>query len=104
MFSFIQAAVNQVMGTIMEQINFTEEILSQIQGFGPDLRSVWQGVDGDKFGEEINSRLIPEVKASVGSMGGMHVGIAKASEVVLAADQKARSLVAQIEDEFDKIC
>lgn len=103
MFSFIQAAVNQVLGTITEQINFTEEILSQIRGFVPGLESAWQGDDANAFIQEINSRLIPEVMASVDSIGGMQVGITRASEIVVAADQKARGYVTEIEGVFDKI-
>ena len=103
MFTFIQAVVQQVMSTITEQINFTEEILSQIRGFVPGLESAWQGDDAEAFIQEINSRLVPEVTASVASIGGMHVGIARASEIVQAADQKARGFVTELEGVFDKI-
>ena len=103
MFTFIQAVVSQVMSTITEQINFTEELLSQIRGFVPGLESAWQGDDAEAFIQEINSRLVPEVTASVASIGGMHVGIARASEIVLAADQKARGFVTELEGVFDKI-
>jgi len=103
MFSFVRAAVSQVMRTIIDQVNFTEEILSEIRGYIPGLESAWQGDDADAFVQEINSRLVPQITAAIASVGGMHVGIARAVEVILAADRKARSYVADLENVFDNI-
>jgi hypothetical protein len=103
MFSFVRAAVSQVMRTIMDQVNFAEEILSEVRGYVPGLESAWQGDDADAFIQEINSRLIPQVTAAIASVGGMHIGIARAVEVIMAADRKARSYVAELENVFDKI-
>lgn len=103
MFRFVQAVVGQVMKTVMDQVNFTDEMLSQIRGFIPGIGSAWQGDDADAFVSEIGSRLVPQVAATIASIGGMHAGISRAVEVVLSADQKARSYVSNLEGIFDKI-
>ena len=103
MFSFVQAAVSQVLKTVMDQVNFTDEILSEIKTFGPGIGSAWQGDDAEAFVGEIGSRLIPQVMAAIASIGGMHASISRAVEIVLSADQKARSHVSDIEGIFDKI-
>jgi hypothetical protein len=104
MFSFVQAAVGQVLKTIMDQVNFVEEILSEIQGYGPGIGSAWQGEDADAFVQEINSRLVPQVTAAIASIGGMHAGISRAVEAVMSAEQKAHSYVSDVRGIIDKIC
>ncbi|NIM94890.1 MAG: hypothetical protein GTO18_14410 [Anaerolineales bacterium] len=103
MFRLVRAAVAQVMGTIMQQVNLIEEILSEVSGYGSVLEGSWIGDDADAFVSEINSRLIPQVRGAIASVGGMHVGIARAVEVIIAADRKARGMVRDLEDVFDGI-
>jgi hypothetical protein len=91
------------MSTIMQQINFVEEILAEVRGFIPGIEGAWVGDDADAFVEEISSRLVPEINAAIASVGGMHVGIARAVEVILTADRKARSIVSDLEHVIDGI-
>jgi uncharacterized protein YukE len=103
MLSFVRAAIDQVLGTLTDQINLTEEVLEQVRGAMPGIQSAWVGDDADAFMEEVNSRLIPEIMAAGAAIGGINIGIMKGADVIEQADEKARGMVQDLEGVFEKI-
>jgi len=103
MFSFVYALVEQVLKKIFEQMNIMGEILEQITGLLPGVDAAWTGPDATAFVEDVSGRLQPQLNQAMASTGGMYNSISRAVEVVLSADQKASTIVRELDEQLKGI-
>lgn len=102
LLKFARAAVDGVMGQIMQQVNvIQDQVLQVIMSQMNPLRDAWKGQGANKFFEEMENLVIPKINQMM-SYGGDYAGnIRKAMDLIEGADQRASSIIGGILDEFN---
>ena len=100
MLRYLRPAVSQVIGTMTQQISSLEETAGQVRRSLPEIGEAWIGEDADAFSAEVSSALIPEVAVVIATVGGMVVGISRAANVIEQADQKARGMAEELDQQL----
>lgn len=100
---FIRGEVEAVQSTVRQQKQQTSGILDKIKSFVPKVMGAWKGGDEEQFEREVATRLIPATVELIAAIGGVDLNLKKATGVLDAADNKAKSLANGLGDVFSKI-
>jgi WXG100 family type VII secretion target len=102
LLKFARAAVEGVMGQIMQQVNvIQDQVLQVIMNQMNPLRDAWKGQGANRFFDEMEGQIIPSIQQMM-SYGSDYAGnIRKAMDLIEQADQRAMSIVNGILDEFN---
>jgi uncharacterized protein YukE len=102
LLKFARMAVEGVLNQIMQQVNVIEDqVLQVIMSQLNPLRDSWKGQGANRFFDEMESQVIPNIRQMM-SYGGDYAGnIRKAMDIITQADQSAMSIVNGILDEFN---
>ena len=103
MLRYVRPAVSQVMGTMTQQISSLEQKAGEVRRSLPPLEESWIGEDATAFSAEVSSQLIPEVAAVIAAVGGLVVGITRAANVIEEADQEARGMAEELDQQLGEI-
>ncbi|MDZ4669888.1 MAG: WXG100 family type VII secretion target [Phototrophicales bacterium] len=102
LLKFARAAVEGVLGQIMQQVNvIQDQVLQVIMNQLNPLRDAWKGQGANRFFDEMENQVVPNIRQMM-SYGGDYAGnIRKAMDLIEGADQRAMSIVNGILDEFN---
>jgi uncharacterized protein YukE len=96
--------LERVLNVINQQINRVQnEVIDQIDGIvfrGMD--DFWRGEDAEMFKADV-SRALQEAAEVVGLARGTYQGLERARDRIIQADQKAASVVSDLQQIFGKI-
>lgn len=102
LLKFARAAVEGVMGQITQQINvIQDQVLQTIMNQLNPLRDAWKGQGANRFFEEMETLVIPNIQKMM-SYGNDYAGnIRKAMDLIEQADNRAMSIINGILDDFN---
>ena len=102
LLKFARMAVEGVLNQITQQINvIQDQVLQVIMNQLNPLRDAWKGQGANRFFEEMESQVIPNIRQMM-SYGGDYAGnIRKAMDIIEQADQRATGIINGILDEFN---
>lgn len=102
LLKFARMAVEGVLNQITQQINvIQDQVLQVIMNQLNPLRDAWKGQGANRFFEEMESQVVPNIRQMM-SYGGDYAGnIRKAMDIIEQADQRATGIINGILDEFN---
>jgi WXG100 family type VII secretion target len=99
---FARMAVEGVMNQIAQQINvIQDQVLQVIMSQLNPLRDAWKGQGANRFFEEMEQIVIPNIQKMM-NYGNDYAGnIRKAMDIIEQADNRAMSIINGILDDFN---
>jgi len=101
---FIRKEVDNVMSTVNQQKEITNNVMEKIKSYIPLVQSAWIGGDADEFAADVMRKVIPAILELIAAIAGINLNLTKATSIVDQADAKVKSLASGISDVFGKIC
>jgi len=102
LLKFARAAVEGVIGQIMQQINvIQDQVLQVIMSQLNPLRDAWKGQGANRFFEEMEQQVIPNIQQMMNYGGDYTSNIRKAMDLIEGADQRAMGIINGILDDFN---
>jgi len=102
LLKFARMAVEGVLNQITQQINvIQDQVLQVIMSQLNPLRDAWKGQGANRFFDEMENQVVPNIRQMM-SYGGDYAGnIRKAMDLIEQADQRANGIINGILDVFD---
>lgn len=102
LLKFARAAVDGVLNQIAQQVNVVQDqVLQVIMSQMNPLRDAWKGQGANRFFEEMESQVIPNIRQMMNYGNDYASNIRKAMDLIEQADQRASGIINGILDEFN---
>lgn len=102
LLKFARAAVEGVMSQITQQINVVQDqVLQVIMSQLNPLRDAWKGQGANRFFEEMEQQVLPNIQKMMNYGGDYTSNIRKAMDLIEGADQRAMGIINGILDDFN---
>lgn len=102
-FQVIRIEVNNVMSGINQQKGITSGLLDTIKSYVPKVQAAWIGGDADEFAADVARKIVPAMTELIAAFAGINLNLTKAIGIVDQCEQKCKSLVGGLADEFGAI-
>ena len=102
-FQIIRAEVSNVMSGINQQKGLTSGLLDTLKSYVPKVQASWIGGDADEFASDVGRKIVPAMTELIAAMGGINLNLTKAVGIVDQCENKCKSLVSGLADEFGAI-
>ncbi len=104
LFRFVDEGVQQTIQGYNRQMNtVVEQALNPLNQVLQQTDSMWRGVGAEAFKEELQSVHVPQTNTFIEMLTQAIKNYTQASEVIKKADQDAKNVVSQFEDDVEKI-
>jgi hypothetical protein len=105
MFSFIQDAIDGIIGSIMNQFSFIQDLITTpLRALvNQVMQGVWKGNGADKFVAEMTNEVIPMIAGILTGTQNFAQGIKKSQEHMMQGFQQASSIANSLFDTFNSI-
>ena len=105
MFSFIQDAIDGIIGSIMNQFSFIQDLITTpLRALvNQVMQGVWKGNGADKFVAEMTNEVIPMIAGILTGTQNYAQSLKKSQEHMLQGFQQASSIANSLFDTFNSI-
>lgn len=102
-FQLIRGAVQQAMSQISGQRTIASGLLDTLKGYEPMVQAAWIGGDADEYVADFRRKIVPAMIELIAAIGGINLNLSKAVSAVDQMEQKCKSIVSGLTDEFKAI-
>jgi hypothetical protein len=105
MFSFIQDAIDGIIGSIMNQFSFIQDLITTpLRALVAQvMQGVWKGNGANKFVAEMTNEVIPMIAGILTGTQNYAQSLKKSQEHMLQGFQQASSIANSLFDSFNSI-